>query len=118
MSLAHVTADAARLGIRLEADGDRLRYFPAAAMTPELAGLMKGCKAELLAMLRATADVAPAPQVAESVQAEIPARPVCRCGSTSWRDEPIHGGRSMRRDCRRCGRFVKFPVWYGKVTGQ
>jgi len=46
-----------------------------------------------------------------------PTKPVCRCGSTTWRDVPIHGGRSTRRDCARCGRFIEFPVWYGKTTG-
>lgn len=45
------------------------------------------------------------------------AKPICRCGSTTWRDVPIHGGRSVRRDCGRCGRFLDFPVWYGKDTG-
>jgi hypothetical protein len=45
-----------------------------------------------------------------------PKRPdaVCRCGSTRWRDVPIHGGRSIRRDCARCGRFLSFPLWYGQ----
>jgi hypothetical protein len=45
-----------------------------------------------------------------------PKRPdaVCRCGSTQWRDVPIHGGRSIRRDCARCGRFLAFPLWYGR----
>ena len=38
---------------------------------------------------------------------------VCPCGSTQWRDVPIHGGRSIRRDCARCGRFLSFPLWYG-----
>jgi hypothetical protein len=46
-----------------------------------------------------------------------PKRPdaVCRCGSTRWRDVPIHGGRSIRRDCARCGRFLSFPLWYGRA---
>jgi hypothetical protein len=48
-----------------------------------------------------------------------PKRPdaVCRCGSTQWRDVPIHGGRSIRRDCARCGRFLGFPLWYGQPEG-
>jgi hypothetical protein len=46
-----------------------------------------------------------------------PKRPdaVCRCGSTQWRDVPIHGGQSIRRDCARCGRFLSFPLWYGRA---
>ena len=43
-----------------------------------------------------------------------PAKAVCRCGSMRWRDVPIHEGQSVRRDCRSCGRFLGFPVWYGK----
>lgn len=42
------------------------------------------------------------------------AKTVCRCGSTTWRDVSIHDGQSVRRDCGRCGRFLAFPVWYGK----
>jgi hypothetical protein len=40
---------------------------------------------------------------------------VCPCGSTQWRDVPIHGGRSIRRVCARCGRFIAFPLWYGRA---
>jgi len=38
---------------------------------------------------------------------------ICRCGSTRWRDVTIHDGRSTRRDCATCGRFLCFPTWYG-----
>jgi hypothetical protein len=41
--------------------------------------------------------------------------PACRCGSTTWRDVPIHGGQSLRRDCAACRRFIKFAVWYGRI---
>lgn len=37
-----------------------------------------------------------------------------RCGYREYRDVPIHGGRSIRRDCARCERFLCFPVWYGQ----
>ncbi len=37
----------------------------------------------------------------------------CRCGSAEWADFPIHDGRSTRRDCARCSRFVAFVRWYG-----
>lgn len=44
--------DLARLGIRIEAHGDRLRYSPRSAVTPDLADRMKAHKGELLALLR------------------------------------------------------------------
>jgi hypothetical protein len=76
---------------------------PASALTPELVARLKALKVELLTLLLpAAAPAMPAPAV-----------PVCRCGSTSWRDVPIHGGQSLRRDCGRCGRFIGFPVWRG-----
>ena len=37
-----------------------------------------------------------------------------RCGATTYRDTKIHGDRSTRRDCSRCGLFVAFTVWYGQ----
>jgi len=37
---------------------------------------------------------------------------ICRCGSTRYRDVSIHSGRSVRRDCARCGRFLGFLIWY------
>lgn len=40
------------LGIELQADGDKLRFRPAAAMTPELLRRVKRHKPELLALVR------------------------------------------------------------------
>ena len=57
MSVPALMADLARLGVRLEAHGDRLRYSPRSAVTPELAARMKSHKAELLAILRPQTDV-------------------------------------------------------------
>ncbi len=43
----------------------------------------------------------------------------CRnCGSTEFADIPIHNGRSVRRDCANCKRFIDFPVWYGESEPQ
>lgn len=36
-----------------------------------------------------------------------------RCGSTETRDQTIHDGRSVRRDCGICGRFRRFVIWNG-----
>ena len=47
----------------------------------------------------------------------LPSDAVCRCGSTAWRDVPIHDGQSIRRDCAKCGRFIRFTVWYGQSCG-
>jgi hypothetical protein len=42
---------------------------------------------------------------------------VCpRCRSTEHTDVPIHAGRSTRRDCRKCGKFLGFPVWIGRAA--
>jgi hypothetical protein len=41
----------------------------------------------------------------------------CRCGSTAWKDVVLthspHNGRSVRRDCARCGRTLGLLRWYG-----
>ena len=153
MSAAELLMDLGLLGIRLQADGDRLRYHPRSALTPDLLARLKAHKADVLALLRPTPDDAPSveptdaavvwqavldrlegdplfpPDTMETLRAArvkwasdapqtTPTKPVCRCGSTTWRDVPIHGGQSVRRDCGRCERFLDFPVWYGKYAGQ
>ena len=52
MIATQILADLAHLGIRIEARGDRLRYWPRSAMTPDLVEQMKAHKTELLAALR------------------------------------------------------------------
>ncbi len=56
MNAVELITDLARLGTRIEAHGDRLRYSPRSAVTPELAERMKAHKGELLAILRRKAD--------------------------------------------------------------
>lgn len=114
--LAYLLADCDAHGIRLAlADGGGLEIdAPQDALTPDLLARLKAHKADLLAMLRPAPDLAPA---LPAQTCEAPAKPtkaVCRCGGTTWRDVPLHGGQSVRRDCGRCGRFLDFPVWYGK----
>ena len=44
-----------------------------------------------------------------------PPRPgACRCGHDDWVQVQLHGGRSVRVDCRNCDRFGWFSVWYGR----
>ncbi|MSR60039.1 MAG: hypothetical protein EXS05_20770 [Planctomycetaceae bacterium] len=52
MSATELLLDLARLGIRLEASGNRLRYHPRSALTPDLANRLIAHKAEILASLR------------------------------------------------------------------
>lgn len=42
----------------------------------------------------------------------------CECGSLKGIDTPIHGGQSVRRDCKACRTFLDFPVWYGVEEGK
>jgi hypothetical protein len=115
MNAADLLLDLGRLGIRFEADGERLRYFPRSALPPDRLNLLKKHKAELLATLRPTPDLAHSAPTCEAPAQSSKA--VCRCGSTTWRDVPIHDGQSIRRDCGRCGRFLDFSVWHGRNTG-
>ena len=57
MTATTLIKDLARLGIQLKADGERLRYSPRSAVTPDLAAQMKYHKAGLLALLRNPTDV-------------------------------------------------------------
>jgi hypothetical protein len=119
-------ADLTQRGIELVAEGDRLRYRPRSAVTPELAQRLRTHKAELLAIL-GHAEGAGGDDLAERARrlrhaSGLPPwggglRPgECpRCRSTAFRDVPIHNGQSLRRDCAGCGRFITFVVWYGRL---
>jgi TubC N-terminal docking domain len=145
MSAAQLLADLAQRGIRLEGDGERLRYYPRSAVRPEVLERLKAHKGELLQLLRPTLgfdvdsapDAEPAPisekqthRMPQELRRRVEATPdtwqnidptttkqICRCGSTTWRDVPIHDGQSSRRDCGKCGRFIEFSIWYGNGTG-
>jgi len=107
-------ADCDACGIRLVAadDGGLTIDAPQDALTPGLLDRLKAHKADVLALLQLVPNTSVATQDAPADRT----RPVCRCGATTWRDVPIHGGQSVRRDCARCGRFLEFPVWYGNNT--
>ena len=121
MSAAQLLADLERRGIRLDADGERLLFHPRSALTPDLLDRLKAHKAELLTLILrgsifdidSAPDAGPAPNIDHATATKT----MCRCGSTTWCDVPIHDGQSKRRDCGRCRRFIEFPIWYGKDTG-
>lgn len=52
MTLPQLLAELARLGVRLQADGERLQFAPKAALTPKLAEQLKANKPAVLAYLR------------------------------------------------------------------
>jgi hypothetical protein len=112
--LTELLADCDAHGIRLLAadDGDLTIDAPKDALTPDLLHRLKANKSELLGLLRPMSDTAPPAAIKDTRM--NPTKSVCRCGSTTFRDIPIHGGQSVRRDCGRCGRFIEFPMWYGK----
>jgi len=116
MNAAELLMDLARLRIRLEARVGKLRYHPRSAVTPDLIRRLKTHKGELLALLQPTPDTNTAVPAAENTPLN-PVTLVCRCCSPTWRDVPIHGGQSVRRDCGRCGRFIRFTQWQGKDAG-
>jgi len=109
-------------------DGGLTIDAPQTALSADLIDRLKAYKGELLALLpRPAATQSPAgtrdsrstikgPQAKAdaSPRTTTPAAKICRCGAAKWRDVPIHDGRSIRRDCARCGRFIDFTVWYGK----
>jgi hypothetical protein len=127
MTGAHtdLLAECKAQGIRLAlaGDGGLAIDAPQDALTPDLLDRLKANKAELLAMLRP----APRAEMFEFFEGSMartnsplpkPAKVVCRCGWTVGRDVVLHhaphSGTTIRRDCGRCGRFLDFPVWYGK----
>ncbi|MGE3809060.1 MAG: hypothetical protein AB7K24_30725 [Gemmataceae bacterium] len=102
-------------GIRLiiTRDGRVTLDAPRDALSPELLERVRTHKAELFEQLGAKA-----PHEQKRSARPGPAKPVCRCGSSAWREVAIHDGQSTRRDCARCGRFVDFSHWYGAIALQ
>src|SRR4051812_6295681 len=101
-SLSELLMDGDALGFRLlpGKDGSITIDAPRGCLTPELLDQLKSHKAELLTLLpRADefgADGVPDTEPAPVVERGTNANAVCRCGSTRWRDVPIHNGQSLR----------------------
>lgn len=107
-ALSALLAECDRQGIRLvpNNEGGLTIDAPQDVLTPELLGQLRSHKTELVAHLR------PNGRLETRRAGPAQATPVCRCGSNKWLEVPIHGGRSKRRDCARCGRFIDFSRWY------
>ena len=121
MPVGNLLADLKARGVKLVAHGDRLRYYPRSAVTPDLLERIKIHKVELLALVRpgAATSASDAGARTEREAPRWPAQPSsaeCRCGSRKTVDVLIHGGQSVRRDCACCGRFIAFMVWYGRLS--
>ncbi len=101
MSAAALLLDLERLGIRLEARGDRLRYSPRSALTPDLLNRLKAHKQELLTVLRAPVNRLAQP-VMNTRDCSHDAAPVLR--------PTVQGDRLFCPSCsRRVGRDEPFP---------
>ena len=85
-------------GIKIGAQNGLLWYEPKSSVDADLLERLREHKPTLMTLLR------------------VDASRCHRCGSSKYVDVSIHGGRSVRRDCARCGRFVTFPKWYGTKT--
>ena len=104
MSAAKLMTDLARLGIHIEAHGDRLRYSPRSAVTPDLEHRMKAYKGELLAILRRdpeapAIDLTDATQVWQAALDRLEGDPLfppdvmegLRAADARWADDPEAG---------------------------
>lgn len=120
LSLAALFRECEKRGIELRPTNDGCVAIngPKSDLTPELLEVLRTRKPEILLVLHAELELdqvrAPAARQEFAAKPRRPANTACRCGSTEWKDTPIHDGQSIRRDCRRCGRFLGFPQWYGR----
>ncbi len=97
MSVTEIMINLRERGIQLKAHGDRLRYSPMSAMTPELAQRVKAHKPALLAIL--TADDVPAAVLWQAAldllegDPEFPPEMLmgCRRASIRWESEQPAG---------------------------
>lgn len=115
--IAELLMECEAQGIELQlADSDGLTIdAPHGALSAYLLDRLKAYKRELLGVLRAPQQGIPNNyEHQKAFEVEV----VCRCGSTTWRDVPIHEGLSVRRDCAGCRRFIGFPLWYGQACLQ
>lgn len=113
------------MGIRIQADGRGGLHLdaPMGLLRPAIIAKLKEHKREILTALQEPVNPAigndPSKYVEDSVPISNSADEaiVCkRCDSAEYMDVSIHDGRSLRRDCATCGRFLYFSKWYGQDT--
>lgn len=100
-------------GIELVAAGAKLRFHPVDRLTQFDLENLREHKATILRLLRSEGIV-----YGNRFADPRPMTTCDRCSSTTYRDVPIHGGWSIRRDCGRCSRFLGWPRWYEKTLDQ
>jgi hypothetical protein len=141
MTPSELLSDLTKLGIVLKAYEGCIKFHPKSAVTPDLMAMIRQHKTALLTLLAipsrwdeyhdAIAHAFANPSTREAIgplwmtdpdgwpgsrsQAAKPTSGTCtRCGSDHFKDVPIHGGKSIRRDCAKCGKFLAFPKWSPK----
>jgi hypothetical protein len=100
-------AELASLNVLAGDDGRLIVRGPRSA--DALARRLLAHKADVLAALTTVRQPA-----VRRMPAVVDANGACPCGSTKFTDVPIHDGKSVRRDCAQCSKFLSFAVWYGK----
>lgn len=109
-ALSELVSTLTASGVHLEINDDRLRVeAKPGILTPELVAALKCHKKPLLAMLRSEGlpGCNPFADIRQLDQCD-------RCRAKNYIDVPIHDGRSIRRDCANCHRFMGWPRWYDR----
>src|SRR6187431_2025216 len=103
MTASSLLETLAARGIVLRVSGDKLRFHPSELLSAEELLAVREHKAALIELVQNSKPTTSKGMDALACIAPPAAKPVCPCGSTEWGDVPIHDGRSVRRDCARCG---------------
>ncbi len=101
--------EAESVGLTVRAVGDKI-VIRGPKSAGDIAQKLIANKPLVMAALRELAAPPPPPPLPA-------AGPVCRRHPRGGVvDVQIHGGRSVRRDCQQCGRFIDFVLWYGQPS--
>ena len=120
MNAADLLSSLAARGVEFQAHGDKLRFRPADRLSSAELDAVRRHKPELLELLRANPPAADNSPECSPAPLNTPRFRRCltrcdRCDSLEFTDVSIHGGRSLRRDCSRCSRFMGWPRWYDEM---